>query len=132
MAGVRISAIDAKGRFYSLGNPFRVTESGLEGVDSASIERWDRGATKHDTIGYVAQPKNNVQASGAPRGGQFSMRIGGANPFSPQDQWAVAADGGVAVVDADDYHITWTDATGKRSTTPPIKYDRMKVTEAHK
>jgi hypothetical protein len=65
-------------------------------------------------------------------GGRVNVRIGGSNPFSPQDQWAVAPDGRVAIVYANDYHIEWIDANGRKTASPPIRFERLKVTEAHK
>jgi hypothetical protein len=128
-----VSGIDNRGRLYSQGNPFAFVDGTPQPLDSVAIERWDRGTNKRDTVGYLPQPKGANQVSGGRGGGgNVSIRIGAANPFSAADQWAVAPDGRVAVVHADDYHIVWVDPDGKKTTTPPIKYDRIKVTEAHK
>ena len=130
MGGASVSAIDARGRFYSQGSPLRMVNGAPQSSDSVAIERWSAGAGKHDTLAWLQMPKGNTQVSGGAN--NMSVRIGAVNPFSPQDQWAVAPDGRVAVVHADDYHIDWIDASERRTTTPPIKFDRLKVTEAHK
>jgi len=136
MMGASVSAVDAKGRFYSSGAPFRMTDNGPQAVDSTAIERWDRAANKRDTVGFLPVPAGSVQiGGGGGRGGgraNVSMRIGGGNPFAAQDQWTVAPDGRVAVVHAADYRIDWIDASGRGSSTPAIKFDRIKVTEGHK
>ena len=104
--------------------------NGPQAADSAPIERWDRKSGKRDTLAYVKMPKNSVQTSG--RAGQMSVRIGAPIPFTPQDQWAVAPDGRIAVVSAEDYHIDWVSPDGRHSPTPPIKFERLKVSSGHK
>lgn len=124
-------ATDRMGRFYSQGNNIAMGPNGPVVADSLAIERWDRHTDKRDTVAWLHPPKNNTQFSGG-SGGRVSVRMGGANPFAPTDKWAVAPDGRVALLSAEDYHIDWVSPDGRRTTTPPIRFDRLKVTEAHK
>ena len=106
MGFATVAGVDNRGRFYSQGSPFAIVDGTPQTLDSVAIERLDRATNKRDTVG--------------------------TNPFAAADQWAVSPDGRVAVVYAGDYHIVWTDANGKKTSTPPIKFDRIKVSEAHK
>ena len=131
MGFATVAGVDNRGRFYSQGSPFAIVDGTPQTLDSVAIERLDRATNKRDTVGFLPQPKGANQVSGG-RGGGMQVRIGGTNPFAAADQWAVSPDGRVAVVYAGDYHIVWTDANGKKTSTPPIKFDRIKVSEAHK
>jgi hypothetical protein len=130
MMGANVAAIDGRGRYYGQGGPFRFTADGPQPSDSLAIERWAAGAGRRDTLAMVAQPKGNTQMSGGPNNQQ--VRIGASNPFTARDVWAVAPDGRVAVLHPNDYHIDWIDAANKRTSSAPIKFDRLKVTEGHK
>jgi hypothetical protein len=131
MGAGTLSTIDRLGRLYSQGSPIRIVNETPQTADSVAIERWTRATNKRDTLGYLRLPKNNAQVSGG-RGGGVQVRIGGGNPFTPTDQWAASTDGRVAVVSATDYHIDWVDANGRATRTPPIRFDRLKVTDGHK
>jgi hypothetical protein len=121
---------DRLGRFYTQGPPISMGPSGPVAADSSPIERLDRRTSKRDTLAWLHLPKNSSQVSGS--GGRMSIRMGAPNPFAPQDQWAVAPDGRIALVSAEDYHIDWVSPDGRRTRTPPIRFDRLKVSERHK
>jgi hypothetical protein len=121
---------DAKGRIYWQGSgvQFRDGAPPVES-DSAPILRYDRATAKADTVAFVRPPKGNVQASGG--GGRVNMRIGGGNPFTPRDEWAVLADGRVAVLRSPEYRVDWYGTGGKKSGTPNA-FEALKVTEKQK
>ncbi|HKS05940.1 MAG TPA: hypothetical protein VJR92_06470 [Gemmatimonadaceae bacterium] len=123
---------DGRGRFYGSGAIYRMNGAVLQQYDSIAILRWALNGSRIDTVGYVAQPPNNVKASS--RGNNHMISIGGGGgPFGPRDAWDVAPDGRVVVVSASTYSITWTDPnTGKRTTTAPIPHVKYPVTDAHK
>jgi hypothetical protein len=131
-----VAAVDARGRLYTAAPPFRVVNGVPTAADSVAIERFERGSNKRDTVTFMTVPKGSVSVSGSGggggRGANVSMRIGGGTPFSPQDQWIVAPDGRVAIVDAEKYQVTWVDANGRKVATAPIRFDRVKVSEDHK
>jgi len=53
-------------------------------------------------------------------------------PLSPEDGWAVAANGDVAVVRAGDYHVDWVRVDGTVVSGAPVPYDPVPVTSADK
>jgi hypothetical protein len=122
---------DAKGNIYYEGPSFAVGDDGnLMPSDSAPVLRFDRAARRIDTVAYRRVAKANVQASGG-RGNQ-SIRIGGANPLTPQDDWAVLPDGRVAVVRVADYHVDIFSSASRKVSGAPVPYDRIRVDDAVK
>lgn len=134
--GIRMGALprksDGRGNLYwstpgvsipSGGGPPKIS-------DSAAVIRWNFAAKKTDTLAMLALPKGSSQVSGG--AGRVNVQIGGGNPFTPRDEWAVAPDGRVAVLRAGDYHVEWISPNGQKTVGAPIKYDPLKVTEAHK
>jgi hypothetical protein len=51
-------------------------------------------------------------------------------PYAPQDVWAAAGDGRVAIVHASDYHVEWRAPDGTPTHGAPAKVDRIPVTMA--
>ena len=121
---------DARGRLYSQGSGITMGPEGPQSSDSVPIIRYDRGTQKADTVAFLAQPRSNTQVSG----GQGNMRVmvGAANPLAPRDEWAVAADGRVAVVRHEPYRVEWIAPTGARTVGPAIPFPKVKVSEADK
>ncbi|MEO6444891.1 MAG: hypothetical protein ABIZ91_06580 [Gemmatimonadaceae bacterium] len=123
---------DSRGRLYWTGQPF----SGGMGrggppkpADSVPVIRYDRATHKVDSLGWVRLAKNAVQSSGG--AGNVRVMIGMANPFLPRDEWTVTPDGRVAVLRAPEYRVDWYGPNGK-SSSAPIAYEKLKVTEKHK
>lgn len=124
-------AADARGRLYFESPGFAQGPDGApRAADSAAITRYDRASKKMDTLTWVKLPKNNAQVSGG--GGNVRMMIGGSNPLTARDEWAVFPDGRVAVVRAADYHVDWIMPNGTRQSSPAIKYTPVRVTDADK
>jgi hypothetical protein len=119
---------DARGRLYLAGSTFRQGPGGVQPADSVPLLRYDRSTKKRDTVGFYRPPKNNASVSGG--GGRESIRIGGANPFAPRDEWAVTPDGRVAVIRSPELRIDWT--YPRKVAGTPISYPRIRVTEKHK
>lgn len=69
-----------------------------------------------------------VRAGGG--GGTFQAQTG-LTPYAPQDGWAVAPDGRIAVVHADEYRVEWI-ASGRRTAGPPIPYTPVTIGKAEK
>jgi hypothetical protein len=126
-------AADTKGRMYTQGSSFRMTDTGPQSVDSVPMIRWDRAA-KRDTVAWLRVPAgaNQVSSRGG-RGNQSVMvRIGGGPPFNGADQMAVAPDGRIAIAHHDPYSVDFVSETGQRTRGQPIRYDRQKISEGHK
>jgi hypothetical protein len=53
-------------------------------------------------------------------------------PYSPQDDWAVAPSGRLALVRAVPYRVDWREIDGRITTGNPVRYDAVRVTDADK
>lgn len=130
MGLMAIQGVDARGRFYAASPGIVRGPDGPRAADSSALTRYDRTTRHTDTVAWVGLPKNSVQVSGSR--GNANVRIGGGNPFAPQDAWAVFPDGRVAVVRADAYHVDFYLADGRHVRGPALRDDRVKLTEGHK
>jgi hypothetical protein len=54
------------------------------------------------------------------------------NPYNPRHQFAVGSDGRVAVVDVEEYRVTWILPNGQRKTGTPIPYEKLPITQRDK
>ena len=135
------AALDAKGRLVYRA-PFRFIRNGppptsANGLpmmptppESAMIVRVDLTTRKLDTIGVIKIPKVNIQVSQDDKG---NMRITSeVNPLPVVDDWAVLADGRVAFVRGQDYHVEFLDADGAKQTAPKIPFDWQRLTDEDK
>lgn len=86
--------------------------------DSSPVYRIDVRRKKVDTAFFVRVIP--VQR-GMPR-----------NPYNPRHQWAVGVDGRVAIVDAEQYRVTWILPNGQRKTGAPIPFEPLPVTQKDK
>ena len=57
----------------------------------------------------------------------MNVRIGGANPLTPRDEWTVFPDGRVAIVRAATYRVDWVLANGTKQSSAPIKYTPVRM-----
>ncbi len=122
--------VDSRGRIYATGRSWSNASGSFKSLDSVPILRWTRGVSRMDTLGYLGLPPNFAKSS--TRGNNHIISVGPRTPFAALDQWTVAPDGRLAIVDADDYSISWVDAEGRRTRTPALGYSPLRVTEAHK
>lgn len=133
MGGINLSpprGSDRSGNIYVAGPPMKFGPDGPVPLDSAPMQRFDRTKKTLQIVGYIKVPKGNTQVSGS--AGRMNVRMGGANPFVARDDWAVATDGRIAVIHADDYHVEWIAPNGQRTAGPATPYNKTKVTNAHK
>ncbi len=121
---------DRSGNIYLAGSPMKMGPDGPVALDSAPLQRFDRAKKSFQTVGYIKLPKGNTQVSGG--SGNVNIRMGGSNPFTARDDWAVAADGRVAIVHASDYQVEWIAPNGQRTAGPATPYNKAKLTNAHK
>jgi hypothetical protein len=122
--------VDAKGNIYYAGPPVMMGPDGPVAADSVAVLRFDRAARRIDTVAFAKPAKANVNASGGR--GNMNIRIGGANPLTPQDDWAVLPDGRVAVVRAPDYRLDIYRTAASKVTGPAIAYEKVRVDAAVK
>lgn len=73
--------------------------------DSAAIIRIDMESRAVDTVAKVKIPKQKLEVNQRPDGGMTINAI--TNPMQYIDDWAVTADGRVAVVRGQEYRLDW-------------------------
>lgn len=122
MALVLPRFVDAAGNPYYLRQAFGPSGS----PDSAEVMRFDRRTGQSTRIARVKLPEVDDVGAG---GGARMMRM---RPLSPQDDWAVALDGRVAVVSVADYSVRWIDPGGRVVAGPANEFRAVRVGEAEK
>jgi hypothetical protein len=93
--------------------------------DSAAIVRIDLSTRKLDTVAFIKVARPNMTMSQDANGRMTMTSI--MNPMPIVDDWAVLADGSIAVVRSSDYHIDWLrpDGTKESSAKVPFAWRRM-------
>jgi hypothetical protein len=113
--------VDGAGRLYYEPENFSAGNS----PDSAVIVRFDRTDGRIDTLGTVGLPRPEHQQVS---GGVMLSR----SALLPRDDWAVSADGRVAIVRSEDYSIEWISRDGKQVRGPANDYPAVRVGRAEK
>jgi hypothetical protein len=121
--------IDAKGRWIYRGatppakRPTLVPggpPGWMIGADSAAIVRYDATARTLDTI--AKYKISQLKAKMYPQENGSSRSVIQRNPVDMLDDWAVLADGSIAIVRGPDYHIDFVNADGSISRGPKMAY----------
>jgi hypothetical protein len=97
--------------------------------DSEAIVRFDLATRKLDTAGFlkVYRPKMNVERdSSGPRVTSY------INPLPVVDEWAVMADGSIAVVRGRDYRVDFISADGTTTKGDKVPYDWQRLSDDDK
>ena len=131
-------AIDSHGRLVYRGAPPRMMpQVGPKGEfsipelpDSAAIVRVDLATRKLDTAGFFKIAKNKMVTSQNERGGM--MITSEINPMQTLDDFAVLADGSIAIVRGRDYHIDFVNPDGGMSSAPKVAFDWQRMTDEDK
>jgi hypothetical protein len=98
--------------------------------DSAVIVRVDLATRKLDTLATVKISKVKI-TMGQDENGRMSVSTV-INPMQQVDDWALLADGRVAVLRARDYHIDFVSPDGKVTTAPKIPFDWQRLNDSSK
>lgn len=122
-----VNAVDALGRFYE--NNY--------GRDSNSIIRWDRTRGRRETMARLSMKMVSPLIRPSPSSGGASRRGaersgGDPPPFYTVTQWAVSADGHVAIVTPEPYRVTIVSPRGARVQGPPVPFVPAPVGAAEK
>jgi hypothetical protein len=98
--------------------------------DTMPIVRVNLATRALDTVAYikVSQPKTNMNRS---EDGNISISIE-LNPLPVVDEYAVLADGRIAIVRGRDYHVEFVDASGKTTVAPKIPFEWKRLTDEEK
>jgi hypothetical protein len=130
-AGFAINRIQAgganggRGAAPAKGVPFAFPEP----PDSAALIRLDLGTRKVDTAAYFKIPKTKMTITQSDRGVSMTSQI---NPLPIVDDWAVLADGSVAIVRGQDYHVDFMSADGAIRPSGKIAYDWQRLSDDDK
>jgi hypothetical protein len=128
MRATKAWATDARGGFY-------YALMGASMFDSMTIMRWDR-RQRRDSLGrYDPETKSPLykerpEVRTGP-GGMMSFRPK-VIPFTTADQWAVSADGRIAIVTVQPYRVRIRNTNGTVVTGPVRSYQPVAVTAAEK
>lgn len=126
--GLEPRGVDTQGRIYFQGSRIPNGFSGsAETLDSVPVLRWDRKRNVTDTVTYVKLPAMTINTGGNATNRTVMIRT---QPFSPEDAWAVAPDGRVAVARVSDYHVDWFSPARQRTAGPAMNLPPVPVTEA--
>lgn len=114
-------AVDTLENWYTLAS----RQSGGAGRDSLALLHIDKSGRISDTVGYLLQQESRSVPSSNP-----NIRLGLIVAFSPRDIWAVAPDGGVAIVKAAPYRVDWYRPSSGSAHGPAVPFTPLKVTAA--
>lgn len=101
-----------------------------EPPDSIALVRVDLATRQMDTLAFTRIPKAKVDVQ-RDDNGRVSVNVQ-LNPLSVVDDWAVMADGSVAIVRGRDYHVDWVRADGTRESSPKIPFEWQRMTDEDK
>ena len=94
--------------------------------DSAAIVRADFNSRTVDTVGVEAMPvRVSLRYSAGSGGGAGRPSV---NPLPQTDEWAMLADGTIAIVRGQDYHIDWIHPDGTHTSSPKMQFAWRRVT----
>src|SRR5439155_2227487 len=84
--------------------------------ESAAIVRFDLATRKVDTATFFKTPKFSLTIVRSPNGGINITSI--TNPLPQGDDWALLADGTIALVRTKDFHVNWLSPEGNITSSP--------------
>ena len=98
--------------------------------DSVPIVRVDFDTRKADTVTFVKVPKSESQMT---RGEDGSTRLTiKINPLPQADDWALLADGTVAVMRVLDYHVDYYRPDGSHVASDKLPFDWKRISDEEK
>jgi hypothetical protein len=131
---IRPRATDDAGRVYYQGGGMMRQPGGgsAAGSDSLEVKRWDRGEAAPVRLAGLRPPQTTTATTGRSGSGANVAVRARAVPFAPQDDWAVAPDGRVALVRAEPYRVEWLHPDGRVVTGSAVDYRPLPVRTAEK
>ncbi|MFO0074413.1 MAG: hypothetical protein ACK55A_20335, partial [Gemmatimonas sp.] len=98
--------------------------------DSVPIVRVDFDTRKADTVTFVKVPKNETQMTRGEDGAtRLTIKI---NPLPQADDWALLADGTVAVMRVLDYHVDYYRPDGTHVASDKLPFDWKRISDEEK
>jgi hypothetical protein len=120
---------------YLAGNPSSPRRgadgSGQNPRDSASIVRAASGSVAPETLAYVRTPKTPGQQPLVSKEG-ITIPQPIIDPFAVIDAWAMLADGTIAIMRGQDYHMDWIAANKARSASSKFPFQWHRLSDSEK
>lgn len=123
---IAIRGVDPRGRLLHFGPAMP------DNSDSLPIQRWDPATRRSTRLGWW--PMTSV-ALGAPvkaADGTTAREIIVPEMWPPRSAWVAFADGSVAIVRPNPYRVEIISPDGVKSTGPPVDFQPVRVTAAHR
>ncbi|WP_337170149.1 hypothetical protein [Gemmatimonas aurantiaca] len=98
--------------------------------DSMPIQRVNLQTRAVDTVGFVKVPKTNTSMNRSDDG-TISVSIE-VNPLPVVDEWAVTANGDVALIRGRDYHVDWISPGRQQRSSTKIPFDWRRLGDEDK
>ncbi|MBK8250088.1 MAG: hypothetical protein IPK85_22250 [Gemmatimonadetes bacterium] len=98
--------------------------------DSNAVVRVEMATRKLDTLGFVKVPKTKLEMTTDTSGRMMVAPI--IHPLPQVDDWAVLADGSVALIRGIDYHIDWTKADGSKEASDRLPFEWRHLNDSAK
>jgi hypothetical protein len=134
---LNLPALDANGRLVYRGGLTLtrppVVQSGRGGApafappefpDSSAIVRVDLSSRKLDTAAFFKIARTKMKTEQTERGISMTSEM---NPLPLVDDWAVLADGSIAIVRGQDYHVDFIDAGGAVTSGAKVPFDWQRL-----
>jgi hypothetical protein len=126
-----LPGLDAKGRlvYRGLTRVKQIVNGGLTTAvfpDSIDIDRIDLATRRVDTIGYFRVMTTKILITQTEHGMSISGEV---NPLQTIDDWAVLADGSVAIIRGQDYHVDIVRPDGSVRAAPKIPFEWLALTD---
>jgi hypothetical protein len=126
--------LDAKGRlvYRGISRVKQVTNGGLtiaQFPDSVDIDRVDLATRRVDTAAFYKISKTNMIVTQTEKGVSVGAEI---NPVQTIDDWAVLADGSIAIVRGLDYHVDVVRPDGALTSAAKIPFDWRPLSDDEK
>ena len=126
--------LDAKGRlvYRGISRVKQVTNGGLtiaQFPDSVDIDRVDLATRRVDTAAFYKISKTNMIVTQTEKGVSVGAEI---NPVQTIDDWAVLADGSIAIVRGLDYHVDVVHPDGALTSAPKVPFDWRPLSDDEK
>lgn len=135
------AAFDGRGGIVYRGSPFgpmmmRRAMGGPGGFqppeipDTTAILRVDLATRAVDTLAWVKVPRVKMDVQRDTMGRVSITSV--VNPLPTVDDFAVLADGSVALVRGRDYHVDWIRPDGTRASSPKIPFEWRRLSDEDK
>jgi hypothetical protein len=126
--------LDATGRlvYRGISRVKQIVNGGLtiaQFPDSVDIDRVDLATRRVDTVGFFKTSKTNMIITQTENGVSVGAEI---NPVQTVDDWAVLADGSIAIVRGLDYHVDIVKGDGTVAAAPKIPFEWQPLSDDEK